>query len=661
MKKLSILLLPVLVSAFLLFSGCGKNKNDGDGGITGIPNITSADYDWNILFLDYTMHDDKTSEYQIRADWLGDSSAITEDDTFTIDINGVSLEFLSEYDSGSWSIQTMANLEPGTQYDLVFKKNSSTVASEALRMPYQASVNFPVSFDPNESTTMNWQMEENNKYQLVRLLSESDYGGDDWEEAISVSDRSFSFPVNAIGSYGFNTEYSMMLVQMNFEKSSRVAFSSISISSKDYKNDPGIPDITPADYDWDILFLDYSMLDDKASEYRISADWLGDSSGISGNDIFTIDINSVSLEFSSEYNSGSWSFQTMANLNPGAQYNLVFKKNGNTVASKSLRMPYHANVSFPDSLDPSGGTTMNWQMAENNKYQLVSLCSKTYYDEDDWEEYISVSDRSFTFPVNAFESYGIADEYAMMLTQMNFEESSRVAFSAISLASKNYKYELGIPDITPANYDWDITLMSSDFKSADYMVWADWLGNSAAITADDEFTLVIDGYTHEFMGGYDEGDWSFFLLAEFVPGTQYNMVFKKNGYEVASKTLRIPYEPTVTFPSTFDPTKTAKMTWQMSGDNQYQVASLYAGDNDEYNKNIAASARTYTFPKDAVSSTGADSEYGMMLTEINFETAGRVAFSSFSFTMQEYGNGVPVKFEASNLRKIAKDLRQRIK
>lgn len=219
----------------------------------------------------------------------------------------------------------------------------------------------------------------------------------------------------------------------------------------------------------------------------------------------------------------------------------------------------------------------------------------------------------------------------------------------------------GIPDITPANYDWDITLMGTDFKSAEYMIWADWLGNSSAITADDEFTILIDGYAHDFMGGFDEGDWSFFMITDFNPGTQYNLVFKKNGTEVAEKTFRIPYEANVTFPSTFDPTKTAKMTWQLAGDNDYQVVSLFSGDDDEYSKNIPASDRTYTFPKDAVPSSGTNAEYGMMLAEISFEKAGRVAFSSFSFSMQEYGQGIAGKFEASNLRKIAKDLRQRIK
>ncbi|MCB5272010.1 MAG: hypothetical protein LHW56_09230 [Candidatus Cloacimonetes bacterium] len=218
----------------------------------------------------------------------------------------------------------------------------------------------------------------------------------------------------------------------------------------------------------------------------------------------------------------------------------------------------------------------------------------------------------------------------------------------------------GIPDITPANYDWDITIMDADFKAADYMIWADWLGNSSAIDVNDEFTLEIDGTSHDLMGGYDEGDWSFFTLAEFIPGTQYNMIFKKNDVQVASQTVKIPYTANATFPSTFDPTKTAKVTWQLTGDSKYQGISLFTSDNDEYNKNLAPSDRSFTFPKNAVNPPATDAGYGMMIQEANFEKSGRVAFSSFSFTMQEYGQGVTAKFEASNLRKIAKNIRKQM-
>ncbi len=222
----------------------------------------------------------------------------------------------------------------------------------------------------------------------------------------------------------------------------------------------------------------------------------------------------------------------------------------------------------------------------------------------------------------------------------------------------------GIPDVTPANYDWDIYFIdNSNFKSADYLVFADWLGNSSAITDEDEFTLEIDGFPYDLTGGYYEGEWSFSGLAEnILPGTDYSMALKKNGYAVVTKTLKMPYQANVTFPNTFDPTKKATMNWQLSRDNKYQAVTLSAFkdgyDDDEYDKNISASDRKFTFDANSVKSFGSGTGYGMMLSEMNFESSGRVAFSSFSFTMHDYGQGTPAKYDASDLRKIAKKLRK---
>lgn len=235
MKKLTIMLLLVLVSVFLLVGGCGKdNDDDGDNGISGIPDITPANYDWYVYFLDYSTFDFRSNEYLIWAEWLGNSSAITEEDVFTLDINGETHGFQGGYYFGEWSFNAMAELEPGTQYNLVFKKNGNTVASQTMRMPYQAEVSFPATFDPTKTASMTWEMAGNNKYQVVSLYSESYDDDDDWDKSIAVSARSFTFPANAVESYGPDTEYGMMLAQMNFEKTGRIAFSSISFASEEY-------------------------------------------------------------------------------------------------------------------------------------------------------------------------------------------------------------------------------------------------------------------------------------------------------------------------------------------------------------------------------------------------------------------------------------------
>lgn len=235
MKKLHILLLLFLVSAFLLFSGCGKDKDDDRGGISGIPDISSTNYDWDIVIVDFSAFDGETSGYRIWADWLGESSAISEDDAFTLDINGVSHELWGSLLLGSWSFNTIAEMEPGTSYNLVFRKNGSKVASKAVRTPYRASVSFPTSFDPSQSATMNWQMSADNKIQHVEIYSDfGDDNEDDWGEAISASARSYTFPANRIAGSGPDAQYGMILGEMNFEKTGRVAFSSMFLNSKIY-------------------------------------------------------------------------------------------------------------------------------------------------------------------------------------------------------------------------------------------------------------------------------------------------------------------------------------------------------------------------------------------------------------------------------------------
>ena len=231
MKKLSLIPLLILISAFLLFSGCGKDDNDA---ITGIPEVTPEDYDWNINILDSTFfHSD--SEFLVLAHWLHENSAITADDVFTIDVDGETHELEGSLFLGHWSFAAWVEMTPDAQYDLIFKKNGNTVAAKSLRLPHRADVTFPANFDPNEAASLNWQMAGDNEYQIASLTANHfETEEDERYEAISTSARSFTFPANAVENFGPGTEYYLRLMQMNFEKSGRVAFIGVSWGSWNY-------------------------------------------------------------------------------------------------------------------------------------------------------------------------------------------------------------------------------------------------------------------------------------------------------------------------------------------------------------------------------------------------------------------------------------------
>lgn len=235
MKKLTYLLMLLLISLFLLLGACGDD--DEDDGLTGIPEITPENYDWEIYFMDFSDMGAKVNEYVIWADWLGDSAAITEEDMFTIKIDENLYEFWGGNYEGEWSYHTMAELEPGIEYAVEFFKNGTLLANTNLRMAYSAAVDFPSTFDPTESAYISWEMDGDNQYQVAILESYNDDNWDDEsyeEKVLSPSAREYTYPANTVENYGPATEYFMDLLQFNFKKSDRFAFSSSNMVSMYY-------------------------------------------------------------------------------------------------------------------------------------------------------------------------------------------------------------------------------------------------------------------------------------------------------------------------------------------------------------------------------------------------------------------------------------------
>lgn len=233
MKRLFIISSMVLLASLALFLGaCGGE--DGDT-LTGLPDITPLKYDWQIIIMDGDSSMGK-STYGINCYWLGQPSAITDDDVFSIKFDGESYT-LENFNLGIMrAIYGSANLNPGTLYNISFYKNNQLVGGGSIRTPYRAQGSFPTNYRPQESAALSWTLSEDNQYQSVTLSSESEgmEEDDDFAKDLEPSLRSFTFPVNAVQDFGPNTSYTMSVLQYSFLKSGRTAFLAAHTNAQHY-------------------------------------------------------------------------------------------------------------------------------------------------------------------------------------------------------------------------------------------------------------------------------------------------------------------------------------------------------------------------------------------------------------------------------------------
>jgi len=222
----------------LVISACGSDDDD-NGGITGIPEIDAESYDWEILIIRVNEMPILRGSYLIYADWLGDYAAISSEDDISIQFGDQNYD-LTGYDyDGSWVFSTYLELNAGQEYNVILRKNGSSVSTANVKIPFYADVDFPYHIDPSQATRLDWYMDGDNEYQVLSLFSfgEDWDQEDDWERLIPSSSRSYIIPANTVSDYGPDTEYELMLVQMNFEKSGRVAYLSSSIAKMTYFDD----------------------------------------------------------------------------------------------------------------------------------------------------------------------------------------------------------------------------------------------------------------------------------------------------------------------------------------------------------------------------------------------------------------------------------------
>lgn len=212
----------------------------------------------------------------------------------------------------------------------------------------------------------------------------------------------------------------------------------LSACNKDKDNNPtGIPDISPANYDWDIYFISVDG-QDKSDSYILLINYLGNPNNLAPGDVYQVEVGAQNLNLMGHMGT----YYSYVNLTAGEEYSVKFKKNNSVLSSANLKMPYKTNTQFPANYVPTNAATMNWTLQTNNEYQFAGVEAYDWNSEDD-DDYIVVlnnSARSATIPANAVDDFGSQATYSLMVTQMNFKKNGRFAFSSISSETKDYGY-----------------------------------------------------------------------------------------------------------------------------------------------------------------------------------------------------------------------------
>ncbi len=229
MKKTLFMELLVLTLFTFLLSACGGNQDNGNPTMPDICNPAIAD--WVISFT--SLHEAK-EDHVIFIYWNGVHSQLPQNTQVQLKINGEEIPLDScQFEPGNYL--GLYNLNSGTTYRIEFSVNNILKAQTDLRMVYQASANFPNTFNPASSFAIDWSLSANNQYQIAVLSSWHDEDQEDeYHKDLSPSARSYTFPANAVQNFGSGTEYGVYLTQANLKLVNKIACLSTHTLGADY-------------------------------------------------------------------------------------------------------------------------------------------------------------------------------------------------------------------------------------------------------------------------------------------------------------------------------------------------------------------------------------------------------------------------------------------
>ncbi len=175
-------------------------------------------------------------------------------------------------------------------------------------------------------------------------------------------------------------------------------------------------DITdPADALWGVGI---SRIDNKTETHGVSVTWLGETADFVMPNSLAIEVGGDQISLM-QYGQ-AWMGETT--LNPGQVYNVKLVIDGDTMCDTELRTVYEAVGDFPSAYDPSQSAEVSWTLSNDNDRQVATASSFSMkYNTDSYEQVLSPSDRSFTFPADAVEDFGAATSFTLGISQMNIK------------------------------------------------------------------------------------------------------------------------------------------------------------------------------------------------------------------------------------------------
>jgi len=156
-------------------------------------------------------------------------------------------------------------------------------------------------------------------------------------------------------------------------------------------------------------------------------------------------INGIDIPLISEGYEGWVSWFGSVELTQGQDIVCVLNINGNSY-NLNLTVPYHPNLTWPESYNPGVSTTLSWTLSGDSEYQYFEGDAEGFDYETmetiEESKYVTLdqSDRSFTIPANWLNSD--LDEYEFDLLEYSFEADGKVG-AAIGDGSEATYY----PDI----------------------------------------------------------------------------------------------------------------------------------------------------------------------------------------------------------------------